>query len=64
MLISLVATTTDKLNISKRKRRYAPRVVMYKTSLLKALGIGHIVRDLAGAVVVFLKFFIEANDDL
>jgi hypothetical protein len=38
--------------------------VMYKASLLKALGIGHIVRDLAGAVVVFLKFLIEANDDL
>jgi hypothetical protein len=38
--------------------------VIYKVSLLKALDIGHIVRDLVGPVVVFLKFLIEANDDL
>jgi hypothetical protein len=37
---------------------------MYRENHLKALGIGHIVRDLAGAVVVFLEFLIEADDNL
>jgi hypothetical protein len=30
----------------------------------KALGIGHTVRDLASAVVVFLEFLIKADDNL
>jgi hypothetical protein len=40
------------------------RGIMYRENHLKALGIGHIVRDLAGAVVVFLEFLIEADDNL
>ena len=35
-----------------------------KHIFLKDLRIGHIVRDLASAVVVFLKFLIEADDNL
>ena len=41
----------------------ATGIVMHEENLLKALGIGRIVCDLAGAVVIFLKFLIKANDD-
>ena len=38
--------------------------VCMKLIFLKDLHITHTIRDLAGAAVVFLKFLIEADDNL